>query len=104
MWDEVFNITVYFAVLVYQGPFGSNLLYEQKYKAVNFDVIITTDDNALRFVQKYHKDLFHETPVCFCGINDYKPALLKGKEQFTGVLEILGKKLILVNGSLFFYV
>ena len=67
-------------------------LYRLKYKNIAFDVIITTDDNALWFVEKYHKVLFGEAPVCFCGINDYKASLLRGKKQFTGLVEVLDIK------------
>ena len=61
-------------------------LYRLKYKNICFDAIITTDDNALSFAAKHHKTLFGETPVCFCGVNDYKAVLPVGKKQFTGVV------------------
>lgn len=67
-------------------------IYRLKYKKVHLDAIITTDDNALEFVLKYHKELFNEAPVSFCGINDYKKYLLKGKQQFTGLVEVLDIK------------
>ncbi len=45
-------------------------IYRLKYQKVQLDAIITTDDNALWFVVRYHKEVFGEAPVFFCGIND----------------------------------
>ena len=67
-------------------------IYRLKYKTVQLDAIITTDDNALWFVVKYHKEVFGEAPVSFCGINDYKKSLLEGKQQFTGLVEVMDIK------------
>ncbi len=64
-------------------------IFRLKYADQKPDAIITTDDNALRFVLRYHKEVFGEAPVSFCGINDYNDSLLKGREQFTGLLEVL---------------
>jgi|GEM_PF-756712 two-component system, cell cycle sensor histidine kinase and response regulator CckA len=64
-------------------------IYRLKYKKIKLDAIITTDDNALWFVVRHHKDVFDEAPVSFCGINDYKKILLEGKRQFTGLVEVL---------------
>ena len=33
-------------------------LYVHKYKNKNFDLIVTTDDNALNFVHKYYEKIF----------------------------------------------
>ena len=60
-----------------------------KYRHINLDSIITTDDNALNFIMKYHEKLFSKAPVGFCGINDYNKAMLEGKDQFTGLVEVL---------------
>ena len=67
-------------------------IYRLKYKNVHLDTIIATDDNALWFVLQHHKELFGEAPVSFCGINDYKKSFLKGKQQFTGLVEVLDIK------------
>ena len=63
-----------------------------KYKDVKLDAIITTDDNALRLVMKLHEDVFRGVPVAFCGVNDYQPSLLAGRDQFTGLVEVLDIK------------
>lgn len=67
-------------------------IFKLKYKKVKFDVIITTDDNALKFVVKYHEEIFAKAPVSFCGINDYQEAMFKGRNEFTGLVEVLDIK------------
>ncbi|MEE8399565.1 MAG: hypothetical protein V3S89_11215, partial [Desulfobacterales bacterium] len=67
-------------------------IYRLKYKEIQLDAIITTDDNALWFVAKYHKEVFGEAPVSFCGINDYKASFLEDRSQFTGLVEVLDIK------------
>lgn len=71
----------------YLGLFYEVLRF--KYRNVKFDAIITTDDNALMFVLKHHKELFSDVPVVFCGINGYSSTLLAGRTLFTGMIEVL---------------
>ena len=47
-------------------------LYREKYEGARFDGIIVTDDHALDFVARHRHDLFPDTPVAACGINDPK--------------------------------
>ncbi len=58
-----------------------------KYTAVQPDVIITIDNNALQFTVEYHDLLFPGIPVVFCGINDFNESMLGNLEQVTGVTE-----------------
>ena len=67
-------------------------IYQLKYANIKLSAIITTDDNALRFVMRHHNDIFGGSPVSFCGINDYNNSLLKGRKQFTGLIEVLDIK------------
>ena len=62
-------------------------LYELKYKMLQFDAVIATDDNAYRFVLEHQSDLFNEAPLIFCGVSQYDPADIKGR-PVTGVLEL----------------
>ncbi|GFK95818.1 Sensor kinase CckA [Fundidesulfovibrio magnetotacticus] len=62
-------------------------LYREKYQGVTFDVLIASDDNAYQFLLEHQPSLFPETPVVFCGVNDYDPATLRGHSNFTGVVE-----------------
>lgn len=62
-------------------------MYRYKYNKMKFDVVICSDDNAFNFLLKHHKKLFPGTPVVFSGVNNFRASLLKGQNQFTGVLE-----------------
>lgn len=45
-------------------------LYREKYRGVRFDGIILTDDHALDFAARYRQELFPDTPIAACGVND----------------------------------
>ncbi|MCK4543057.1 MAG: GHKL domain-containing protein [Spirochaetales bacterium] len=62
-------------------------VYKYKYNEVEFDVIISSDDNAFNFLRKHQDELFPDTPVVFCGVNYFDDSLLAGQNQFTGVVE-----------------
>jgi two-component sensor histidine kinase/ABC-type uncharacterized transport system substrate-binding protein len=78
----------------FDGNYLNSLLkvYRNKYGAMRFDVIISSDDNALRFLLMHHKELFPGTPIIFCGVNDYTDGMLSGHEGITGVLEFLDQQ------------
>ena len=44
-------------------------LYHKKYKDIQFDGIITTDNNALNFLETFKDKLFKQVPVVATGIN-----------------------------------
>lgn len=58
----------------------------EKYKSVDFDVVITSDDTAWLFALKHDDDLFKNAPIVFCGVNRFNPELIKGR-KVTGVIE-----------------
>jgi len=58
-----------------------------KYKKIQFDAILSTDDHALNFLLKYRDELFPNVPVVFCGVNDFTPSRIAGYKLFTGVYE-----------------
>ena len=62
-------------------------VYRLKYEKDYFDVIIVSDDNAFQFMLLYGDSLFSDTPVVFCGVNNYNSSLLSGRENYTGVVE-----------------
>ncbi len=70
-------------------------LYKFKFSSEKFDVIICSDNNALNFLLQYRDILFPNTPVVFCGINNFSDGLLAGKNLFTGTVEELSIKEIL---------
>ncbi len=64
-------------------------LLSLKYKDRKPDVIITSDDDALTFIKRYHQELFAGIPVVFCGVNNVQAALNVPKNSFTGIIELL---------------
>ena len=66
------------------GPLAE--YFARKYKDLQPDVILASDDNALDFLLAHRDRLFPGAPVAFCGISDYTPARLGGHKGFTGVV------------------
>jgi len=55
---------------------------------MTYDLIITADDNALKFIQHYGERLFPGVPVVFLGVNDLENGLRMNQvPHITGVLE-----------------
>ena len=63
-----------------------DLIYH-KHKKHNYQVIISSDNNALDFLRKYHDTIFGTTPIVFCGVNYAVPDDFKEFENITGVSE-----------------
>jgi len=63
------------------------VLYQSKYKDIQFDLIILSDNNALNFLLPRRQFLFPDVPVVFCGINNFTPSLIKNFDHITGVAE-----------------
>lgn len=51
-------------------------LYKEQFQNRKFDLVIVSDNTALDFMIKYHDFLFKDTPVLFCGINDFDSSIL----------------------------
>ncbi len=64
-------------------------LLKTKYDSINLDLIISSDNKALDFLLHYHKSLFPEVPVVFCGVNGLDEERLKDYPLFTGYIEYL---------------
>ncbi len=62
---------------------------------IDFDLILSSDNNALRFIIEYGDRLFPGVPVVFCGVNDFQRSMLKGKKDITGVVEAIDYRLTL---------
>jgi signal transduction histidine kinase len=67
-------------------------LYAYKYKDVNLDALITSDDNAFNFVREYHEEIFSGIDVVFCGVNNLKAPDLVAGMPFSGTLEITAEE------------
>ena len=59
----------------------------KKYATTRIDVILVSDNHALNFALDFRNDLFPTTPIVFCGVNSFTPAMLKGQNNITGVNE-----------------
>ena len=58
-----------------------------------YDVVVTSDDNALNFILKNKKGLFPQTPVVFCGVNDQILARsMDNNDNITGVIEAVSMR------------
>lgn len=62
------------------------------YRSDFFDLVMVTDNDALNLAVRYRSRLFPNTPIVFCGINDYSPDILGGEEDITGVAEVIDLK------------
>lgn len=62
-------------------------LYAHKYSLVDFDLVLSSDDNALNFLLNYRDELFPGIPIVFCGINKFEPSRIEGHYSITGVYE-----------------
>ncbi len=61
--------------------------YREKYSEIPISLVISSDNNAFDFLRKYGKSLFPGVPVVFCGVNDYRPSMVRGYDNYTGVAE-----------------
>jgi two-component system sensor histidine kinase/response regulator len=68
-----------------------NLYRDYRYKAARqkYDLVATADDAALRFALRHQRELFPDTPLVFCGVNNFSPELIAGNQHVTGILEKL---------------
>ncbi|MDC7221187.1 MAG: PAS domain S-box protein [Spirochaetales bacterium] len=62
-------------------------LYKNKYSGFDFDVIITSDNNAINFFKERSPELFGEVPHVFCGYNFLKPKDMEELPFSTGINE-----------------
>ncbi len=68
-----------------------NLLqyYKNKYAKIPFDIVLTTDDNALNFVKKYKEiSLFNKAKVFFSGVNNISLEKTLDKHDYAGIFEM----------------
>ena len=58
-----------------------------KYAGYRHDVLVVSDNFAFDFAIHYRKRLFPDLPIVFCGYNNFRPDMLKGISNVTGVNE-----------------
>ncbi len=67
-------------------------LYSRKFADILFDVILSSDDNALNFLMTHRGALFGAAPIVFCGVNNFSPVRIAGQAGVTGVTEEISLK------------
>ncbi|HED16048.1 MAG TPA: response regulator [Gammaproteobacteria bacterium] len=67
-------------------------LLKIKYQNERFDILISTDDNALDFMLKYRDEIFPGVTLVFSGINKLEPARTEGYTNVFGYTENLRVK------------
>jgi PAS domain S-box-containing protein len=60
-----------------------------KYQGKPQDLVLVSDDPALNFLLTVRNDLFPNTPVVFCGVNNFTQQRIQGQSKITGVNEAL---------------
>ncbi len=65
----------------------------EKYRSLQPQIVITVDDDALRFMLDRHESIFPQIPVVFCGVNNpVDDGKIAASKVFTGVMEVLDRK------------
>ena len=62
---------------------------KQKYQRTPFRLLLAVDNPALEFVCKYRDEFCPDTPVVFCGINDYRPEMIRDQKRITGIAQVM---------------
>lgn len=77
----------------YPSEYNLDLLEQSfrfKYLNKNIDLIIATDDSALKFAINHRKELFSDAPIVFCGINqEGYSEIIRDIRRATGVIETI---------------
>lgn len=59
-----------------------------KYQNINIDMIIATDDTALKFAVINRKELFSDAPIIFTGVEKVNAEkIIQGEKNITGIIE-----------------
>lgn len=75
--DSDYNFEEKYSQIVYN-------LFKYKFRSTKFDVVITLDDNAFKFLRRYGDTLFPNTPVVFCGVYNFNKSMINTNPLFTG--------------------
>ncbi len=67
--------------------FKDLLINKLRHARIKIDLVICTDNDALNFMKQYRDEILPNTPVVFCGANNFDPAQMGGFKLYTGVNE-----------------
>jgi signal transduction histidine kinase len=59
----------------------------EKIAAYPLDVVVVSDNAAFDFATRYRPRLFPKVPIVFCGYNNFRPGVLAGLSNITGINE-----------------
>lgn len=62
-------------------------LLELKLAMRDYDLVLVSDDHAFQFALDHRNSLFSDIPIVFCGVNRFRPAMVSGVRDVTGVVE-----------------
>ena len=65
-------------------------LYDKKFAGRKYEVVIAADNFAFEFALKYGERFFVDTPIVFCGVENFDPKQISqygAQEKTTGVVE-----------------
>ncbi|MCF6174731.1 MAG: PAS domain S-box protein [Victivallaceae bacterium] len=58
-----------------------------KYPGKFFDFAVVTDDISYQFFLKNHRKFLYQTPVVFCGVNNFSRNQVRGINNITGIIQ-----------------
>ena len=75
-----------------RSPSGQHLRYfteimRAKYRDRKFSAVIAMDNSAFEYALDNQEGLFRKAPIVFCGVNYYKPSMLRSHPNVTGMVE-----------------
>ncbi len=62
-------------------------LFRRKSKLIKYKAIIVADNAAYNFILDYGNELYGNTPIIFCGVNNFNPDTIKNRTNITGITE-----------------
>ena len=74
----------------YYAAYAEFLSY--KYRAHELSLILCSDNNSLDFLIRFNHELFHDTPIVFCGVNDFEDSMIRGHDEITGIAEVFSAR------------
>ena len=61
---------------------------EVKYSDTKMSLILSSDNNAYDFLREYRDQIFHDTPIVFCGVNNFDNDQIAQLPSITGSTEV----------------
>jgi ABC-type uncharacterized transport system substrate-binding protein len=62
---------------------------KEEISQIDFKLIICSDNHALEFIMEYGEELYPGVPVVFCGVNNFSPGMIAGRNDITGIVETI---------------